>query len=311
MTVTELLQAYVQHQADLGRAPATLTNYRRDLGKAIALWDAELDCQLLTYQHCQVYRESNADRAPGTRAERTTLLRQWLAWAVKEGHLWKNPMEGVREPTVRPATAWVPNQGQVFQLLAAPRRDTIGGQRDLTLLELMYGTGLRRRELWALNLQDWSFEQRGLYVAQGKGDKPRLQPVGENLARQMELYLTETRPWLARDDSETALLLDNLGRRFPYYRFTQCLKDYCKAQKLPEILPHALRRAFATHLLLQGAALHEVQLLLGHADPQVTQRYTKIEVVELQREYQRTHPRARVRVRRLPGGPKALVPVHP
>lgn len=304
MTVSELLHAFVQHQASLGRAPRTLDTYRRDLGKAVALWGSDLDCQQVTYQLCQAYRETNAGCAPGTRSERAILLRQWLAWGVKEGHLWRNPAGTLREPIWRPSTAWVPSQDQVNRLLATPRRDTVGGIRDATVLELIYGTGIRRRELHRLSLHDWLSERGGLWV-KGKGNKPRIQPTGENLAELVELYLRESRPWLANSDAQTALLLDNQGGRYPYYRVSQCLYDYCRRAQLPEISPHALRRAFATHLLLRGAELHEVQALLGHSNPQVTQRYTKIEVVDLQREYQRTHPRAELR--RLSGRTKMVL----
>ena len=124
----------------------------------------------------------------------------------------------------------------------------------------------------------------------------------------LQNYQKDVRPWLSRQDAEPALLLDSDGKRFPYYRLSLCLERYCKLAGVPTIAPHALRRAFATHLLLRGAELHEVQALLGHANPQVTQRYTKIEVVDLLREYRRTHPRANLH--RLPGGPKPLVRKH-
>jgi len=304
MTVSDLLHAFVQHQASLGRAPRTLDAYRLNLGKVVALWGPDLDCQLVTYQLCQAYRETNIHCSPGTRGERMILLRQWLAWGVKEGHLWKNPAGNLREPILRPSTAWVPTQEQVSQLLAAPRRDTVGGLRDATLLELIYGTGIRRRELYRLSLNDWLSERGGLWV-KGKGNKPRFQPIGDNLAKLLEQYLSEARPLLQNTLAESAFLLDNLGRRYPYYRLAPCLYHYCQRANLPEISPHALRRAFATHLLLRGAELHEVQVLLGHSNPQVTQRYTKIEVVDLQREYQRTHPRAELR--RLSGRAKMVL----
>ena len=194
------------------------------------------------------------------------------------------------------------------RLLAAPRRDTVGGLRDATLLEVLYGTGLRRHEVFALNRNDWQREQSGLWVADGKGNKSRLQPVGEQLSRLLETYLSEVRELLSRDQTELALWLGNDGKRLSYQCLGQCLQRYCQREKLPTISPHALRRAFATHLLLRGAELHEVQTLLGHANPQVTQRYTKIEVVDLLLEYRRTHPRANLR--RLPGGPKPLVRKH-
>lgn len=303
MTVAELLAAFVQNQADLGRNERTVHVYRRELGIAIALWGADLDCHAITYAHCQAYHATHEHLAPSTRSERFILLRQWLAWGLKQGYLWKNPLQGQKERIVRPAIAWVPNEDQVHQLLALPERDTVGGLRDAVALEMLYGTGLRRHEMVALNLNDWLSEQRGIWV-HGKGDKPRLQPVGEHLSQLIDRYLGQSRPQLLREQSQTALLLGDQGQRFPYHQLGLFLHGYCQLAKLPTMTPHVLRRAYATHLLLRGADLREVQALLGHADPHVTERYTKIEVMELKREYQRTHPRASLR--RLPGGTKPL-----
>lgn len=306
MTVTELLERFVEHQSGRGRHPNTLANYRLDLGKAVALWGGDLECHSISYQHCLDYRQMHAHRPASSRSEKMILLRQWLAWGHQQGHLWKNPAQDLKEPCVRPKVSWVPGEDQVLSLLQAPNRDTAAGGRDATIIEILYGTGLRRRELYRLDLSSWQPDLAGLWVDDGKGGKPRLQPVGEHLAEVLQHYLEHARPLLVRE-AVSALLLDDHGQRFPYHRIGECLREYSFQAGLPDILPHALRRAFATHLLLRGAGLHEVQHLLGHSNPDVTQRYTKIGVNELAHEYRRTHPRAHARFSRRK---RALVREH-
>ena len=144
----------------------------------------------------------------------------------------------------------------------------------------------------ALNLGDVDSDG-GLWVRAGKGNKDRLQPLGLALQACLQSYLSEVRPGLWPAPEESALLLNRIGQRLQSAGIYQVVKKYSRALKMPQLTVHSLRRAYATHMLLQGAPLPQVQALLHHANADTTIRYTQIQLKDLQQEYLRTHPRSR------------------
>lgn len=291
MTLAQLRELFLAEQTRRGRDPVTVVNQRRMLGKVLAFFGEETDLEQLTGADWQAYRLS-VSGAPTSRAEQKRQVRSWLRWGLSEGHLWRNSLLWEREAPVQAPVPWVPSIAQVRQLLRLPGQH-VAGRRDLVVLELLYGAGLRRCEMNRLQLQDWQPALLGLWVRLGKGKKDRFQPVGESLARRLNHYLDEIRPALQRSQEVTGLLLTNQGRNLAINFVHRCVRHYAQRLNLPQLTPHALRRAFATHMLECGAKLHQVQALLSHKKPATTERYTQIERMELIREYRRTHPRAR------------------
>jgi site-specific recombinase XerD len=151
--------------------------------------------------------------------------------------------------------------------------------RNRALLELVYSAGLRSREAVDLDLGDVDFEQEAVHV-QGKGNKERVVPLGEEAAYRLRLYLDQARPGLV-NGAEDALFLSARGRRL----------DTSTIRRLfPH--PHRLRHAFATHLLEGGADLRVIQELLGHSSLSTTQTYSHVDGRRLRKVYDRAHPRS-------------------
>lgn len=171
--------------------------------------------------------------------------------------------------------------------------------RNLAILEVFYGTGLRLGELAALDVPDLELSQRYLRLREAKGGNPRLVPLGDHLVTVLRHYLNETRPQWLQDVTETALWLNPKGARLSYAVLNDVVRQLGKKAGLPGVSAHSLRHAFATHMLERGAPLRLVQILLGHRSVLATQVYTHILPQELLRMYRRTHPRAR---RRKPRG---------
>jgi site-specific recombinase XerD len=164
-------------------------------------------------------------------------------------------------------------------------------QRDLALLELLYGTGIRVSECCGLNLGDVDLRKRAVTVL-GKGSKVRRVPLGEPAADALAEYLRLGRAEFLRDGSPgQAVFLNRRGNRLSP-RDARRVLDQFPMSDGRALHPHALRHAFATHLLEGGADLRAVQELLGHADLSTTQVYTQVTRDRLKMVYQHTHPRA-------------------
>jgi integrase/recombinase XerC len=148
---------------------------------------------------------------------------------------------------------------------------------DAAVLELLYGAGLRVSECCALKESDVDLGRRTVTVL-GKGAKVRRLPLGDPALEAVREYLRTGRPALVKPGSPDRLFVNRLGRH-----------PLADGRVLH---PHALRHAYATHLLEGGADLRAVQELLGHADLSTTQIYTHVTRDRLRTVYERTHPRA-------------------
>lgn len=303
MTTTEAVWLFLEYETGLGRSPSLLHNDRLAFRGFLPFApDSLLE---LTPKHLAEYRLhlKQLDIDPGTGYARFLKVRQFLRWTVLQGWILADPGASFREKRPPRNARFIPTQEQIEMLLSSVvpdrRRHRPGFpvqsllKRDRITWELAYGTGLRRQELANLNLQDYDRRPPSLWVGQGKGKKDRQVPLGDHLVEQLEDYLENVRPALRPPASERALLINEDGRRFQHYSIVRRFRRYVLQLGLPKFSLHGLRHAFATHLLEGGAALHEVQLLLGHAGLDATERYTHILPLELIRVYRRTHPRAR------------------
>ena len=181
---------------------------------------------------------------------------------------------------------------QVDQLLAAPDVATPLGLRDRALLEVLYGTGIRVGELEQVRLGDVDLALQTLHIRCGKGDKPRMVPLGKAACDWLRRYLEAVRPVLARRrEVERALFLVQTGRPLAQTQIRAILRGYGRRCHLKKpVTPHALRHACATHLLQAGADILLIQELLGHAHLDSTAIYTRVTPIDLKALHSRYHP---------------------
>jgi integrase/recombinase XerC len=160
--------------------------------------------------------------------------------------------------------------------------------RDVALMCLLYGAGLRINEALSLNVGDLPAADGALLVT-GKGGKQRIVPLLPAVRAAMTT-------WLALHPNagpSAPLFLGARGKRLNAGVVQKTMRDFRLLNGLPEhATPHALRHSFATHLLGGGADLRSIQELLGHASLSTTQRYTDVDTRQLMEVWQRTHPRA-------------------
>jgi integrase/recombinase XerD len=183
------------------------------------------------------------------------------------------------------------SEDDVDKLLAAPEVGHLLGFRDKAMLEMLYATGLRVSELVSLKFANVSLRQ-GVVRINGKGNKERLVPVGEEAMDWLERYLDGARKTILGERQSDFVFVTSRADGMTRQAFWHIIKRYAKKSGISKDLsPHTLRHAFATHLLNHGADLRVVQLLLGHSDLSTTQIYTHIAGARLKELHAKYHPR--------------------
>jgi integrase/recombinase XerC len=212
-----------------------------------------------------------------------------------------NPARSVRLPRGERRLPAVLDRAQMEQLFAIAVHAAEGGgfqaARDLAMLELLYGTGMRLAELALLNAGDVDGIADQVKV-RGKGRKERILPVGRHALKALRRYERERETLLAGRPAgggdRRALFLARSGRRLSPRAIQAAVRRYLRlVGERAGLKVHSLRHSFATHLLDAGADLRAVQELLGHSSLSTTQVYTHTSVERLKKVYQHAHPRAR------------------
>ncbi|WP_230844008.1 tyrosine-type recombinase/integrase, partial [Propionibacterium freudenreichii] len=174
---------------------------------------------------------------------------------------------------------------------AAAEAGGVRGLRDVAILETLYGSGLRVSELCGLDVGDLD-EARGLVRVIGKGDKERIVPLGLPGLRAIDAWRAVRDQWVA-PASANALFLGTRGGRINQRVVRRVVHESMRAvPEAPDIGPHGLRHAMATHLLEGGADLRSVQEMLGHASLSTTQIYTHVSDERVRAAYEQAFPRA-------------------
>ncbi|MDA8797350.1 site-specific tyrosine recombinase XerD [Luminiphilus sp.] len=218
-------------------------------------------------------------------------LRSFYQYLVREGDLSSDPTQHLDRPKPSRPLPKSLSESEVDQLLNAPDTSLVVEHRDLAMLEVLYASGLRVSELVGLTLPQLSLNQ-GVVRVFGKGGKERLVPLGEAAIEAVTDYLGATRQALLRDRQSDVLFPSNRGKVMTRQTFWYRIKIYAKRAGVdPNLSPHTLRHAFATHLINHGADLRVVQMLLGHSDLTTTQIYTHVARSRMQALHEKHHPR--------------------
>ena len=227
-------------------------------------------------------------------ARKAASVRAYVRYLRRRGVLTTELAAGIRAPKGPRRLPRMPKAAEATALLDrvsdVPVPD-VRALRDLAVLELLYGAGLRVSECCGLDTGDVD-AKHGTVTVLGKGSKVRRVPLGEPALEAVAGYLRAGRTELVTPQTEGhPLFLNTRGRRMTPRDVRRVLARF----PLPDgrvLHPHALRHAYATHLLEGGADLRAVQELLGHADVGTTQIYTHVTRERLRSVYSRTHPRA-------------------
>jgi integrase/recombinase XerC len=277
-------------------SPHTLKSYAGDLRDFIDYFTppgeqpptpGEIDVLKMREWMASLHSKGNS---PISIRRKVSALRTFFKFLTREGHAQMNPAKLVRLPKAPKKLPLVMTAEQTGGLLDGVGKDESRPhpQRDVAMLELLYGSGLRVSELVGLDLQDIDHTDRWLRV-RGKGRKERQVPYPGKAAEALLAYLMERHA----KPGENGVFVNHHGQRITTRGVALIVKFY--AQSITgdsEIHPHSFRHAFATHLLGDGADLRAIQELLGHARLSTTQKYTQLSLTELMAVYDKSHPKA-------------------
>ncbi len=232
---------------------------------------------------------------PRTVARRLSVMRQFFRFLLAEQMRADDPASALDSPKLGRPLPKILSRVDVDRLIAATReKDGEDGGRMATLLEILYGTGLRVSELVTLPLAAVERDP-SMLIVRGKGDKERLVPLSDP-ARAAIVQWLHVRAGALSDGEASRFLFPSRGKtgHLTRQRFAQLLKEAALAAGIDagRVSPHVLRHAFASHLLEGGADLRSVQLMLGHADIATTQIYTHVLNEKLRSLVQDKHPLA-------------------
>ncbi len=279
-----------------GVAPATVEAYGRDL-RAFVEWAERLGLagpaavERTTLRRYLAFMATRG-QARRTIARRASALRRYFRWLVSTGRVERDAAAGLSAPKGEARLPRVLRPDELRALIDGPggggRTDGAVALRDIALLEVLYGSGLRVAEATGLDVDDVDLD-RGRMVVWGKGGKQRTVPLSAPAVDGLRRWLGDGRALMVTDLSPpAAVFLNHRGRRLT----PRDARRILDRRSVSPTHPHALRHTFATHLLDGGADLRVVQELLGHADVATTQRYTHVSKERLRSVFDATHPRA-------------------
>ncbi len=229
-----------------------------------------------------------------TQARIISGLRTFFKYLILENEIKKNPAELIESPKTSRKLPDVLNITEIELMLKKVDRSLPEGERNLAILELLYGCGLRVSEAVNLKITNLHFKEAYILV-EGKGNKQRLVPIGQQAMRQIEVYrkLVRTKQ-IPKKNFEDILFLNRRGSglsRVMIFIMIKNLVEACGIKK--EVSPHTFRHSFATHLVEGGADLRAVQEMLGHESITTTEIYTHLDRQYLRENLIKFHPRSK------------------
>lgn len=228
-----------------------------------------------------------------TRLRRMAALRHFYAFLLETNKVASNPTAGLRMGKIPKRLPKPLKEQDVATLFKQPDAEIEEGARDLALLELIYGSGLRITEACGLTFGALNRNDCVLEVT-GKGSKTRRVPYSQQFIAALDHYLKlRTQRGLGVLSGRGDLLfLNKWGKGLHPNLVRVNMKKYLASGGLdPKASPHKLRHSFATHLYDHGADILAIQSMLGHESVATTQVYTKVSTTHVQQVYRGAHPR--------------------
>lgn len=216
-------------------------------------------------------------------------VRGLFRFLSKRGYLFKNPAAALRLPQTGQSRRRPFSETEVERMMACVNTQTVYGIRDRAVLETLYSTGLRRRELAGLLLSDVLDET--LFVRLGKNERQRMVPCGVRAMDWIQKYTSDARSEIMGTQSHDVLFVNRMGLPISPESVSEIVREY---KNLAEVAKagsaHLLRHTSATLMLENGADIRHVQEFLGHENIESTKIYTHVLIDHLKKDHQRFHP---------------------
>jgi integrase/recombinase XerD len=247
-----------------------------------------------------VYRYRTKEGKPLTfssQTHRLSPLRGFFKWMSRKHLILYNPAAELELPRVeKRLPRFVLSACEADRVIDGVNTTGPLGLRDRAVLETLYSTGMRRRELIGLAICDLDRERGTVMIRQGKGRKDRMVPIGERALAWIGKYLVDGRPHLAVEPDEGILFLTSLGEALSPNRLSNLVGAHVRASGIEKSgACHLFRHTMATLMLESGADIRSIQEILGHAELTSTQTYTRVSIRRLKEVHDKTHPGAHLK----------------
>lgn len=260
-----------------------LSDYALQQAKELkTLEETDLHCFLATLRDMGIGARSQARIISG--------IRGFYRYLELEGVAEENPAKLLDPPKLTLHLPEVLSIEEIDAMIAAIPRDKEEALRNETMIEMLYGSGLRVSELTGLRISRISFDD-GFMLVEGKGNKERVVPVSPRAMELCRLWIQQRNMMKVADDSADILFLNRRGRRLTRVMVFYIVKDLAERAGIKRnVSPHTLRHSFATHLLEGGANLRSIQELLGHVSVTTTELYVHLDSRHLRATLEQFHP---------------------
>ncbi len=270
----------------------TIFNYNKDL-KDFSFYTQKEGILNIAPKDIEKYVEHLKKRGYSNRTinRKLSSIRGFYRFLEEKGTIETNPTINLYSPKLDKRLPDFLYEEEVKRLLDYKDEKDKYDLRDSAIMEFMYATGMRLREIEGLSIKDIDFSSQTVRV-RGKGGKIRILPISNIALRKLTAYFEERKRKGERFSMDTPLFLNRQGKRLTARSISRIVKKRAKKTGFfKNIHPHMFRHSFATHLLNGGADLRVVQELLGHSSLSTTQIYTHITKTRLREIYDKTHPR--------------------
>jgi tyrosine recombinase XerC len=289
-----LVESFILELKARGSSEFTIESYRRDLSQfaGFAGKKAKDGPWSLTNEDVRKFAASLTASGYSGRsvARKLSSIRSFFGYLCEKKVLSQNPGKSVRSPRVAKSLPNFISAKEMEELFSTMEAEGEGEKMARAILELLYSTGIRLRELVGLDIADLNTAERLLRV-RGKGKKERIVPVGRMAVSAVQDYLAGMKESRGRADGP--IFSGRGGKRTSPRTVERIVKKWLgKVSTLSKLSPHVVRHSFATHLLDRGAELRAVQKLLGHSSLRSTEIYTHVTPERLKEAYNQAHPRA-------------------
>ena len=226
-----------------------------------------------------------------SQARSISALKSFFNYLLFEGEINSSPLNDIESPKIENKLPEVLTEDEIKRLISSVNLDSEFGQRNKTIIEVLYGTGIRVSELIELKLSNIFFKENILKVT-GKGNKERFVPLGKIAIIEIKKYLNNRDKLKINSKFSDILFLNRYGRQLTRSMIFKVINDSSKNAEIDKkISPHTLRHSYATHLLKNGADLRTIQLILGHESITTTEIYTHLDTFHLEDVLKKYHPR--------------------
>ncbi|MDH5826134.1 site-specific tyrosine recombinase XerD [Sphingobacterium faecium] len=279
-----------------GLSDNSIEAYLNDVSKLEVYSDEHnLTLQQLTNKDLQRFLIwiNNFGISPFTQSRLLSGLKTFYNFLLLEYDWESNPVELIQAPRMARKIPSVLNIQEIDQLINAIDLSTAEGMRNKTIIEVLYGCGLRVSELVGLKISNLYLDVEFIKV-EGKGNKERLIPIGSQAIKHLKIYLDEVRLHIKiKPGQEDYVFLNKRGAALSRVMVFIMIKELASKIGLQKnISPHTFRHSFASHLVEGGADLRAVQDMLGHESITTTEIYTHIDRDYLQSVITQYHPRS-------------------